>query len=218
MGVHGGTGLKYLVAAVIMVVQLGLALYGFYAIRSFEKYTVPVTVLLMAVMTVLAHAQADVQWTACDRRHAGGEAHGRHAAADRDRDRLGRQLGAVLRRLQPFRAACRERALGVLGVGVGHVRPHRVAGRARRLLGERGQADSFAQAFDHWIMSILIWISPWAAIVLVDFFWSAAAVSTSPGCTPTPTTLRSARRTGAGSSASASACSQGGAGSTAWSP
>jgi len=32
------------------------------------------------------------------------------------------------------------------------------------------QADSFAQAFDHWMASILVWISPWAAIVLVDFF------------------------------------------------
>ena len=34
--------------------QLGLALYGFYAIRSFEKYTVPATVVVMAVMTVVA--------------------------------------------------------------------------------------------------------------------------------------------------------------------
>ena len=32
------------------------------------------------------------------------------------------------------------------------------------------QADSFAQAFDHWMVSILVWISPWAAIVLVHFF------------------------------------------------
>lgn len=63
MGVHGGTGLKYLVAGVIMAVQLFLALYGFYAIRTFEKYTVPATVLLMAVMTVLAVSQADTDWT-----------------------------------------------------------------------------------------------------------------------------------------------------------
>jgi NCS1 family nucleobase:cation symporter-1 len=31
-------------------------------------------------------------------------------------------------------------------------------------------ADSFAQAFDHWMVSILVWISPWAAIMLVDYF------------------------------------------------
>ena len=36
--------LDFVVAAAIMGIQLGLALYGFYAIRSFEKYTVPVTV------------------------------------------------------------------------------------------------------------------------------------------------------------------------------
>jgi nucleobase:cation symporter-1, NCS1 family len=32
------------------------------------------------------------------------------------------------------------------------------------------EADSFAHAFDHWMVSILVWISPWAAIVLVDYF------------------------------------------------
>ena len=31
-------------------------------------------------------------------------------------------------------------------------------------------ADSFALAFDHWMVSILVWISPWAAIMLVDYF------------------------------------------------
>jgi NCS1 family nucleobase:cation symporter-1 len=31
------------------------------------------------------------------------------------------------------------------------------------------KADSFAQAFDHWMVSILVWISPWAAITLVDY-------------------------------------------------
>ena len=32
------------------------------------------------------------------------------------------------------------------------------------------KADSFAAAFDHWMVSILVWISPWAAIMLVDYF------------------------------------------------
>ncbi|MDQ4114091.1 MAG: cytosine permease [Actinomycetota bacterium] len=31
-------------------------------------------------------------------------------------------------------------------------------------------AHSFAQAFDHWMLSTLVWISPWAAILLVDLF------------------------------------------------
>src|SRR3954452_14036313 len=64
LGIHGGAGLEYVVAAAIMLVQLGLALYGFYAIRTFEKYTVPLTVLVMAIMTLLALSRADLHWTA----------------------------------------------------------------------------------------------------------------------------------------------------------
>jgi NCS1 family nucleobase:cation symporter-1 len=62
-GVTDVLWLDFVVAAGIMAIQLGLALYGFYAIRSFEKYTVPATVLVMAVMTVLAAATIDVNWT-----------------------------------------------------------------------------------------------------------------------------------------------------------
>ena len=61
-GITGGTWLEFAVAAAIMAVQLGLALYGFYAIRSFEKYTVPATVLVMALMTMLALATTEVNW------------------------------------------------------------------------------------------------------------------------------------------------------------
>jgi purine-cytosine permease-like protein len=32
------------------------------------------------------------------------------------------------------------------------------------------EADSFAHAFDNWLASILVWISPWAAIILVDYW------------------------------------------------
>jgi NCS1 family nucleobase:cation symporter-1 len=63
-GITGGAWLEFMVAGAIMVVQLGLALYGFYAIRSFEKYTVPATVLVMAAMTVIALVSAEVNWTA----------------------------------------------------------------------------------------------------------------------------------------------------------
>src|SRR5689334_2789268 len=63
LGVTGGVWLEVAVAGGIMAIQLGLALYGFYAIRSFEKYTVPATVVVMAVMTVTAIATTDVNWT-----------------------------------------------------------------------------------------------------------------------------------------------------------
>jgi nucleobase:cation symporter-1, NCS1 family len=32
------------------------------------------------------------------------------------------------------------------------------------------QSDSFAQSFDNWIVSIIVWISPWAGITLVEYF------------------------------------------------
>src|SRR4029079_11076099 len=32
------------------------------------------------------------------------------------------------------------------------------------------QSDSFAHSFDNWIASIIVWISPWAGITLVEFF------------------------------------------------
>ena len=32
------------------------------------------------------------------------------------------------------------------------------------------QDDSFATSFDNWIVSIIVWISPWAGITLVEYF------------------------------------------------
>ena len=29
---------------------------------------------------------------------------------------------------------------------------------------------SFAKAFDNWMISLLLWMSPWAGVVLADFF------------------------------------------------
>ncbi len=31
-------------------------------------------------------------------------------------------------------------------------------------------APSFAKAFDNWMVSLLLWMSPWAGVVLADFF------------------------------------------------
>lgn len=49
-----------LVTTVIMAIQVGIGIYGFYAIRTFEKYTVPVTILIMVVMSVGAWSQPGV--------------------------------------------------------------------------------------------------------------------------------------------------------------
>lgn len=49
-----------IVITLIMVIQVGIGVYGFYAIRTFEKYTVPVTVIIMVIMSVMAWSQPGV--------------------------------------------------------------------------------------------------------------------------------------------------------------
>src|SRR3979411_1366713 len=43
-----------------MVLEFVIGIYGFYAIRTFEKYTVPPTVAIMVLMSVLAWSQPGV--------------------------------------------------------------------------------------------------------------------------------------------------------------
>jgi nucleobase:cation symporter-1, NCS1 family len=241
LGVHGGTGTRYLVAGIIMAVQLGLALYGFYAIRTFEKYTVPVTVLAMAVMTVLALSQVDPDWSAATAHTTGdkftavtqlltaiGIGWGitwlpysadysrfvRTDASDRSvfwstalgmyvptvwLAALGACLAAAGNGSDPSSLvtgtfgvmavpvlllvmhgpvatnilnlySCSLAALSV-GIRVARWKVTLVAGTvASGVLVVFVEAGSFARAFDNWMVSILVWISPWAAIVLVDFF------------------------------------------------
>jgi purine-cytosine permease-like protein len=51
---------NFVVVSVVMVVQVLIGIYGFYAIRTFEKYTVPVTAVIMALMSVLAWTRPGV--------------------------------------------------------------------------------------------------------------------------------------------------------------
>ena len=85
-----------------------IGIYGFYAIRTFEKYTVPVTVAIMVLMSVLAWSQAGVvNWgltTLAAARRASGDA---VAADDRGRRRLGHFLGHLGVGLFALRAAQR---------------------------------------------------------------------------------------------------------------
>lgn len=59
-GVHDSFAVKFIVVSVIMVIQVGIGVYGFYLIRAFEKYTVPVTFAIMALMSVLAWTRPGV--------------------------------------------------------------------------------------------------------------------------------------------------------------
>jgi purine-cytosine permease-like protein len=54
---------EIIVITVVMVLQVGIGIYGFYAIRTFEKYTVPVTAAIMVLMSALAWSQPGlVNW------------------------------------------------------------------------------------------------------------------------------------------------------------
>src|SRR5437660_10225441 len=51
---------NFIVVTVVMVIQVLIGLYGFYAIRTFEKYTVPVTAAIMVLMSILAWTRPGV--------------------------------------------------------------------------------------------------------------------------------------------------------------
>src|SRR5919108_679301 len=63
IGIDGGTALKYVIGFALMAAQVVIAIYGFYLIRTFEKYTVPVAALIMVVMSILAWTKSDVTWS-----------------------------------------------------------------------------------------------------------------------------------------------------------
>src|SRR6266511_2168227 len=59
-GVEDTFAVKFLVVTIIMVIQVGIGVYVFYLIRTFEKYTVPVTAGLMVLMSFLAWSRDGV--------------------------------------------------------------------------------------------------------------------------------------------------------------
>src|SRR6266571_2711355 len=73
-GVSGSFTVKFIVVSVIMLIQVAIGVYGFYLIRSFEKYTVPVTFGIMALMSILAWTRRGVvNWGLASHLH--GAAH-----------------------------------------------------------------------------------------------------------------------------------------------
>src|SRR5271169_5254964 len=57
MGIPDNLLMTFIVITVVMVIPVVIGIYGFYAIRTFEMYTVPVTVAIMVLMSVLAWTQ-----------------------------------------------------------------------------------------------------------------------------------------------------------------
>jgi NCS1 family nucleobase:cation symporter-1 len=74
IGIHGGNGLKIGVVIVIMAIQVWLAAIGFRAIARFERWTVPITLVVLLAMTIVAWTsdKTNVDWG-----YAGGDLHGK---------------------------------------------------------------------------------------------------------------------------------------------
>jgi NCS1 family nucleobase:cation symporter-1 len=62
LGFDGGLWFKILVAVIIMGLQVWLAAVGFRAIARFERWTVPITLVVLAIMTVVAWTVSGVHW------------------------------------------------------------------------------------------------------------------------------------------------------------
>jgi len=234
---------NFVVVTVVMVIQVLIGIYGFYAIRTFEKYTVPVTAAIMVVMSILAWTRPGVvNWqltsTLPPAAHlamitllmtAIGVGWGISWvtwASDYSRfvprnvsstavfwysyvgmfvptvwlAILGATVASVTKDTDPAKMVSAvfggimsilvllmvlhgpiatnilnvySAALAALSMGL------RLSRTAMALIaGVVGYLvtiyfvfqPSFAQAFDNWMISLLLWMSPWAGVVLTDFF------------------------------------------------
>nr|WP_237535476.1 cytosine permease [Streptomyces sp. SID3343] len=62
VGWVGGTGTKVVTVLLIMGVQVAIAASGFAAIAGFERWTVPLTLVVLAAMSVVAWTRLDIDW------------------------------------------------------------------------------------------------------------------------------------------------------------
>jgi purine-cytosine permease-like protein len=66
-------------------------------------------------------------------------------------------------------------------------------------------APSFAKAFDNWMIGLLLWMSPWAGVVMADFFIKRRGHIDVANYTVRPRRAPMATSTGQGSRRSSSA-------------
>jgi purine-cytosine permease-like protein len=69
LGIEGGTGTKYVLAVFIMLLQILIGIWGFYAIRTFEKYTVPLTLIVLVAMSIVAWSKGNIDWSFAGKAH-----------------------------------------------------------------------------------------------------------------------------------------------------
>jgi NCS1 nucleoside transporter family len=242
-GVPDSLLMTFIVITIVMVIQVVIGIYGFYAIRTFEKYTVPVTVAIMALMSVLAWSQPGVvNWNLTSSLPPGAHFamltllmsaigvgwgiswvtwasdYSRFVPRSESSTSvfwysyigmfvpsvwlaiLGATIASVTLDTDPAKMVSAvfggvasilvllmvlhgpiatnilnvySAALAALSMGV------RLSRTALALIaGIVGYvvtiyfifAPSFAKAFDNWMISLLLWMSPWAGVVLADFF------------------------------------------------
>lgn len=60
---HANTGLRILIAGLIMIAQVVISWYGYRAIAAFERWTVPVTIAILAAMSIAAWFFLHVDWS-----------------------------------------------------------------------------------------------------------------------------------------------------------
>jgi NCS1 nucleoside transporter family len=242
-GVSDSLLMTFIIITAVMLIQVVIGIYGFYAIRTFEKYTVPVTVAIMVLMSVLAWSRPGVvNWNLTSSLPPGphlamitllmsaiGVGWGISWvtwASDYSRfvprsvsstsvfwysyigmfvpsvwlAILGATIASVTLDTDPAKMVSSvfgratsilvllmvlhgpiatnilnvySAALAALSMGV------RLSRTALALIaGIVGYlvtiyfifAPSFAKAFDNWMISLLLWMSPWAGVVMADFF------------------------------------------------
>src|SRR5690349_11843136 len=235
--------IEIVVITLVMVVQVLIGVYGFYAIRTFEKYTVPPTIAIMVLMSVLAWTRPGVvNWGLTTSLPPGAHLamltllmtaigvgwgiswvtwasdYSRFVPATVPSRSvfwysyigmfvptvwlaiLGATLASVTLDTDPAKMVSAvfggamsllvllmvlhgpiatnilnvySAALAALSMGI------RLSRTAMALIaGIVGYVvtiyfvfqPSFAKAFDNWMISLLLWMSPWAGVVLADFF------------------------------------------------
>jgi nucleobase:cation symporter-1, NCS1 family len=235
--------IEMVIMTLVMVLQVLIGVYGFYAIRTFEKYTVPPTIAVMVLMSVLAWTQPGVvNWGLTSSLPPGA-----HLAmltllisaigigwgiswvtwaSDYSRfvpksvsarsvfwysyvgmfvptvwlAALGATIASTTLDTDPAKMVSAvfggstsilvllmvlhgpiatnilnvySAALAALSAGLKFSRTGLAV-----IVGAAGYlvtiyfifAPSFAKAFDNWMISLLMWMSPWAGVVLADFF------------------------------------------------
>jgi NCS1 nucleoside transporter family len=234
---------NFIVMTVVMVVQVLIGIYGFYAIRTFEKYTVPATVAIMVLMSVLAWSRPGVvnwnlttslppgahlamlsllmtaigvgwgiswvTWASDYSRFVPRSVSSKQvfwysyigmfvpsvwlailgatiASVTLDTDpakmvsAVFGGLASVLVLLMVLHGPIASNILNVYSAALAALSMGlRLSRTALALIvGIAGylvtiyflSAPSFAKAFDNWMISLLMWMSPWAGVVMADFF------------------------------------------------